>query len=364
MAEPNKTEQPEGQPKAVPVSPAAANSSRGLIGPDKIYQSKGSGLNLMNPIRIISTDPEPGFWKPIILDVSAVLFAAAFSYSFARYLAGGFSFWLVFAALLLWSAAAALEGFLQKSASRRFAIIFLESFALVAFFYAYAWQALAITGVLVLLVLLWGYFSVRRELRNAIEIRFFVASGKVVGKIITAAVIFMVVMYASLSNNNGNFFVSEHGFDVFFNWAAGFVNNFYPTPPLTGSFGDFAQAVARMQLQGNPQFQSLTARQQNDALAQSASQLMRAFAPAPSASEPASNAFYDYFSAAAAKLQNKFNNLFIGVWGLALFLILRSVGIIVVWAGQFVALVFYELMLATGFIRIKEQSATKETIEY
>jgi hypothetical protein len=319
-----------------------------------------------------STTP-PGYWKSILLDIFAVGLAALFGWTFSRYLAGGISFWFVGTALLLWGSASVIEGFLQLDIPRRFLIIFLESIALVIFFYAYAWQALAIAVIIVLVCLLWGYFSVRRELRNTIELRFFTASGKVLGKVITAAVVFMIIMYASLASGNGNFFVSQNGFDALFSWGAQFVNNFYPTVPLTGSFGDFAQAVARMQLQGNPQFQSLTPAEQSEALSDSASQVVGAFtggnasgtvATSPAASEPTSNVFYSYLSNIFVNLQNRFGAGFVGVWGLALFLILRSVGIIVVWVAQFVALLFYELLLATGFMKITEQTATKEKIGY
>jgi hypothetical protein len=35
-----------------------------------------------------------------------------------------------------------------------------------------------------------------------------------------------------------------------------------------------------------------------------------------------------------------------------------------VWIGQFLAMLFYELLLASGFIRIVEQPQTKELIEF
>jgi hypothetical protein len=281
------------------------------------------------------------------------------------------SFWFVLGALFFWSAMSVLEGFLAKNLSRRFLIIILESLALIAFFYANTWQALAITALLVMLCLMWGYIAIRRELRNTIQVRFFTASGKVIGKVITGAVVFAVIMYASLASNAGNFFLSQNGFNKFFSWAGGLVENFYPTFPLNGSFSDFAQAFARMQLQGNPQFQSLTPSEQSATLAQSADQVMGVFSNESStaitsstANEPASNAFYDYFTSLTMRMENRFGNAFIGVWGLFLFLVLRSIGVIAVWAAQFVSLIFYEILLATGFMRISEQPTTKETIEY
>jgi hypothetical protein len=334
-----------------------------LISPNKIYQPQVS-QNLMNPITIVE-DHSGQRWKTLIFDILAVIAAGGFGYSFARYLAGGgFSFWWVFVALLVWSAIAAVVGFIQKDMGHRFLVALFESAALVVFFYTVAWQAIAIAGVLILLCQLFGYFSIRRELGNTIEVRFFTASSKAVGKVVTAAVIFMIIMYGSIANNNGNLFVSEGVFNSFFNWTGAFVNKFYPSVPVTGSFGDFAQAIAQMQLQGNPAFQSLPAAQQSQAVADSAQQFMSGFTTSTNAATmPTSNVFYDYFVNLFSNLQNRYNDLFIGGWGLLLFLILRSIGIIVVWVGQFVTLILYEILLATGFMKITEHPATKETIE-
>jgi hypothetical protein len=341
-----------------PAQPAPPN----LISPNKLYQPQ-AGQNLMNPITIIRSDHPVMRWKILIFDILAVVSAGALGYAFARLLAGG-SFWWVSAALLGWSAISVIVGFIQKDASRRFLVAFLESIALIAFFYTVAWEALAITGILVLCCVLWGYFSVRREIRNTIEVRFFTASGKVVGRVITAAVVFMIIMYGSIANNNGNLFVSQGVFNTFFNWTGSFVNKFYPTVPLTGSFGDFAQAIAQMQLQGNSAFESLPPAEQSQAVADSAQQLMTGFTTSTNAAAtPTSNVFYNYLANLFANLQNQYNDLFIGGWGLLLFLILRSIGIIVVWVGQFAALILYEILLATGFMKITEHPATKETIE-
>jgi hypothetical protein len=348
-------------PPPIPTNQPVSRPS-GLISPDKIYQPQG-GQNLINPVTI-TEDRSNGFWKMLIFDFLTVIFAGSLGYAFARFLAGG-SFWWVFAALLVWSAVSVVVGFIQKNVERRFLVALLESVALVAFFYTVAWQAIAIAGLLILLCLLWGYFSIRRELRNTIEVRFFTASGKVVGKVVTAAVLFMIIMYGSVANNNGNFFVSQGVFNSFFNWTGDFVNKFYPTVPLTGSFGDFAQAIAQMQLQNNPTFKSLPPAEQNQAVADSAQQFMSGFTTSTSASTtPTSNVLYNYFVNLFSNLQNRYNDLFLGGWGLLLFLILRSIGIIVVWIGQFVTLILYEILLATGFMKITEHPATKETIEY
>lgn len=318
----------------------------------------------MKPIRVVNIEQPERHWKPLIFEILAVISAGAFGYTFARSLAGG-SYWWVFSAFLVWSAASVVVAFIQKDVRQRFLMAILESVVLIMFFYTVSWGALAITGVLVFLCLIWGYFSARRELSNTIEIRFFTASSKMVGKIITGAIIFMIIMYGAIANNNGSLFVSQGVFNSFFNWTGAFVNKFYPSVPVNGSFGDFAQAIAQMQLQNNPTYEKLTPAEQNQAIADSAQQFMSGFTTSTDAATmPTGNVLYDYLVNLFSNLQNRYNDLFIGSWGLLLFLILRSIGIIVVWIGQFAALILYEILLATGFMKISEQSATKEIFEY
>ena len=241
-------------------------------------------------------------------------------------------------------------------------LVFLESVALVAFFYSYPLQVLNLTALVVAVSTVWGYFSIRGELRNSLRIRFFAASSRAISKVATAALIFLIAMYAAVSIGRGNFFVPQNYFNGFFDWSSGIVANFYPGIPLDGSFGDFAQAVAQEQLKNNATFESLPADQQSQVLAASTAQIAGSFTPTPSATEPTREVFYSYFIAMASKLQGQFGNGFIFVWGLILFLILRTIAILAVWIAQFVTLVFYEFFLAIGFVAISEESESRELI--
>ena len=365
----------QDQPK-----PATPESSR--INPNKLspFSQAQSVQSVMNPISIPSEDASPS-WKPIVLDVLVVIFAGLFGYTFNRFFAGTLLFWWMLPALLLWSAISVIQAFLQKNRKRRFLIVVLEILAVALPSYQYGLQTIGLAAVLALLALLWGYYSGLHEMESSVEIRFFTASGKVIGKVVTAAVIFGVVVYASVATDTNNLFVSQNNFDMFFGKMAQAVNSVYPGVSLSGSASDFAQSVARAQLKNNPAFQTLPADQQNTTVQQFATQILGSFsapqqssstgvvasgtaATAPNPSEPASQVFYNYFTAQLAKMQDRLDGFFIGAWGLVVFFVLRGIGIIVVWAGEVVTLVIYELLLSTGFMRIKDQATTKESISY
>jgi hypothetical protein len=342
------------------------------VNPNKIFQAQ-IGQTVMNPVPL----PHVGIgkeWKTILFDAITVVFAGLFGYAFSRYLYGGLSFWWVVSALLIWCAVSVIEGLLQKDLKRRFIFAALEAMALLIFFFTLPRQALVLSGVITILVLVWGYVAMRHELENSVEVQFFTVSGKMVGKVVTAAVAFMIIMYASFTTVNGSFFVSENGFNVFYNWAAQFANNFYPTIQFNGSVENFAKGVAREQWQNNPAFAKLSPSEQSTALSQAEKQILGALTIAsgssstpeiaPTSTEPTSHVFYNYLAAQANTLQNRFNDFFIGAWGIMAFLIARGIGIIVVWVGQFVALILYELLLAADFMKVIEETATRETIAY
>jgi hypothetical protein len=332
--------------------------------------NKQNRQNFVDEVAVVNKERSTVLWKSLILEVAAVIFSGLFSYCLARYLVALSSFWPVLVVLFVWSAAEVLVDFLEKDISRRLLFVLFESIALVIFFYSYSLSILLLTGGISFLLLAWGYYAVHRELRNTIEIWFFAVSSKVVGKVVTIAAVMVVIMYATLTTSNGSFFISPTGFSAFFNWGSKVVNSFYPTVPLNSSFGDFAQAVAQVQLAGNPQYQGLTPAEQNLALSQSKNDIISSFASstAPNAvimsSTPTQNAFYDYLAGFAIQLQNRFDGWFTEIWGVVFFLILRSIGVMVVWVGQLVAMVFYEILLATGFMKIKEESSTKEVFDY
>ena len=302
-----------------------------------------------------------------MLDVLSVISAWLFGYLYYRYLSVGLSIWILLAGLTLFGVLTVLEMFLSKQSARRIIVILVETVALLMSFRIDSWQVLMVTGVVVWVVLVWGYLSGRSRTTTSIEVPFFGASGTTLGKFTTAMIIFMILAYTPQLSQNG-LIVPQQGFRVLFDWAAGFVNNFYPNVSLTDSFGTFVQGVATMELQDNPAFQSLPPSQQSTALDQTETDLTNNFSKSANTtltpSEPASDAFYDIFSGMLSSWRNSSSESFVVTWGVILFFVLRGIGIIFVWFAEFISLIFYEILISAGFMRITEEPQTKESIEY
>ena len=51
-------------------------------------------------------------------------------------------------------------------------------------------------------------------------------------------------------------------------------------------------------------------------------------------------------------------------WAAVIFIALRSVGIVFVWLAEFITLIFYESLIAMGFMKITEEEHVREVLGY
>lgn len=328
----------------------------------------GPGQNLISPNKQADFGKPPGYFKSIGLDFLSVATAAALGYSYFRYLTQGLSPWWIFGAFLAFSACSALQAFLAQGRGRRTLIVLAETIAFMACFFFYTdWQTVLVAGTAGFVVLLWGYFMGRWEVHNELEVQFFKATRSVLGKVVTAVILIMIIVYVPQAQGNG-VFLSQDNFKTLFDWSAGLLDNFYPSIPFTGSFGDFTKSFAQAELANDPSFGTLSAPQRSAAVDQTAAQLSDAVTKttgiAPTPDEPVSTVARDYIVSALDGTRSKFPSQFALLWIVVLFIILRSIGIVFVWIAQLAALVVYEVLIAIGFIRIDEIAETREAVVY
>lgn len=339
--------------------------------PDKIPPTAlGQNQNLINQIRIEKVEPlgkPPGFYKSIILDVLGVIFAFLTGYAYSRFLGGIWSLLVPVSAFLAFIMVLAIEALLEEKITRRIGTIIIEVVALLAPFYAFDAWILVVCAAIAIIFLLVGYLQCRSELDHGTTIRFFRSTHGTIAKAVTAAILIAIILYLPAARA-GAIFVGEPEFTGFFDWAAGILSGFYPAVSLTGSFGEFAQSLAKEELATNATFKLMSPDEQDAAVSAAAVQvgdsLSKSLGITVSASSSTSDVVYNIIQNMLQGWRNKFSVWFAAGWGFALFLILRSVGVVVVWIGQFLTMVVYELLLSAGAIRIMEEPRTKEIIEF
>src|SRR5581483_3751648 len=130
----------------------------------------------------------------------------------------------------------------------------------------------------------------------------------------------------------------------------------------------FAESIVQPDLSTSPFYQKLSAPEQASTTAMAVSQFIASytnrFKVEASSSTPAESVFYDTIVEMFRSLRDRLQGWFYALWGLILFLIVRGVGVILVWITQFLSLMVYEAMVASGFMKVVQHPATKETVEY
>src|SRR5258708_7460738 len=196
--------------------------------------------NLINPIKVTQIGPRVGFWKSIVLDVVTIGSALFFGYAYFSYLRVGLSLWFVFAAFLVYSACSVLQVFLTRKNSRGVFVFLAEAIGLLAFFVLYvSCEFFVVPWGVAFLIFVGVYFTSHSEIQNSMEVQFFGTTRSVLGKLTTGLLLFMVLIYAPQAQGEGAF-IPRNDFKMFYDWSSGFMNNFYPGIPLSGSFSDLS----------------------------------------------------------------------------------------------------------------------------
>ncbi len=325
--------------------------------------------NLISPAKLREVERPAGFYKSIVLDVLSIASALGFGYAYHRYLTGTLAPWYILGAALVFGALSALQAFLTKHFGRRALVILGEAAAFVAFFFRYDdWRVVFVTGIILFILLFFGYMRSHAVIGNSIELPFFRGTHDVLAAATSALLLFMIFVYAPQAQGPG-IFVPQQNFNTFFTWVSGFLNNFYPNIPFNSSFGEFSQSVAKMELANNPTFATLSPQAQSQAITQVSSQITQSVSQftgiaSPQPSEEMSDVIYRSIVGLLSNWQNRLQDKFIIAWVAALFIILRTFGIVFVWIAQFATLVVYEILIAAGFMHVGESTQTKETLEY
>ncbi len=330
----------------------------------------GQNQNLINPIRIEKIEPAgrpAGFYRSIVLDAIGVIAAFFAGYAYFEFLAKSWPLPVFIGAFLVFTVVFALEALLGEKAWRQMGVLAIETIAFLLPFYSFDRIILGVSAGVIFIFFMIGYLDSRSELNHGVTIRFFKATHGAVANAVTGGLLVAIILYLPVANA-GSVFIGESSFTGFFNWAAGVLGNFYPAISFTGSFSDFAQSIAKQELSSNTTFQSMSPSDQSTALVSATNQIETNFAKsigvAPSAASSMSTIAYGAIKNLLQGWRERFSVWFTAGWGITLFLILRSIGIVAVLIGQFLTMIAYEALLSLGVIRIKQEPRTKEVLEF
>jgi len=327
--------------------------------------------NNQNLARQVNAEPSmfarPEFYKPLIFDAVGILLALATGYGYAQYLSGQLSWSVLFFILTAFASVSALQTLFIKSFKRGLVVSVLKVIAILVFFITSGIEILSLAAAASLLFVLWGNVSGRSEMKSRLKIKFLKVAQLVLQKFTTALALMFVILY--LPRVGGvSALIPADGFRSFFDSTARAVNNFYPQINLTSSVDNFARSIAEEGLQNSGAWNSIAASGENTVLAQTSSQMVSAMAEKLginlSGRENLSDVLYNFVNGILNKWRGASEYWFVIGWAIMIFIVLRGFGTVFYWLAGFVAFLLYQILLATGFVRIEGEAKMQEIIEF
>jgi hypothetical protein len=222
-------------------------------------------------------------------------------------------------------------------------------------------------GVAVYCLLLWGDITTHRELTGSVEMRFFRITRPQFKKLTTALLVAGIVFYLPHWNPDDSFF-SKPNFNSIYTWAAGTANKFYPEIRFTSTVDNFVKSFAQLELKRDPRFNELTPYLQEQAFTNTSAEVLatirKGLAIEVKVEEQVADVAYRFILTMLADWRKQFGPEFLIAWAAAVFLILRSVGVLFYLVASGAAFLAYQLLIASNFIMVIGETKVQETVQY
>lgn len=326
---------------------------------------------MLNKTTLNEVEIDRSLVKIIILAIIGIIFSFFFGYFLKLFIIenrwdffiSSFSFALGFLTIFF------LNVFFIKNFSRSALIIFLESLAFLSVFYDWLSPKIIGAAFLSFLILLWGDYAGKEELKNMLKIKFWRVGKKVLPKAITALALFSSFASITVASVGGEkFFISQQTFDKIVSpiFEMKLLKNFFPEFDFSLPVGELINNLARNQVEQHPQAKLLPESAKQQLISQSAKELeekISDFVGKPiNLKSTFSEAIYDAMVYKFIQLPAEVKNII--PFGVAAIIFLTIIGFIlpIRWLVSFLAFLIYEICLALGFSNLALESRSREII--
>jgi len=294
------------------------------------------------------------FYALIVLEVMAVALAFVCAFFYRNYLLGS--------ALLImpvaWGSLFAIV------------VIVLEALALGApflFFPGVTLSYLIPSLVVVFAVIAWGERESRQELENGMKIKFFRVVKPMLGRTLTAGIVFAILLYVPQWEQKKEF-VSQSYFDEIFSWSMSVVKKTYPNIEPDSSLMIAAKGIAEKELMDKPMFAALDpairAREISLAAEEVLKNLTARIPLEVKPDEKINDIAYRFVANTLRDWYEKTGKAFLIGLGVLMFFVIRGVSMILYIPLSALAFLFYQTLFAMRIIHVSGESQLKEVIEY
>lgn len=306
------------------------------------------------------------FWKFLGLEIVSIVLAAATGVLFARFAAANGALRPVLVALAAYLAASFLRTLFSESRGRRTLDGVLEAAALTAPLVGTApLPHVLAAGFIAALFLLSADMAARRQYENSIKFRFLplarMRTGRAFSGILLAGLILFLPHWQTSEN-----LVPERQFGEVYGSAAVTARTVAPSVDLTATIGQFIRDLVQEQSEADSEFAKLPPdRKERELDAAAAAMLADAERSLGIPLRPdmrLEEAFRGYANSLFASWRESLGSAFGVFWLIVLFILLRGVGVTLVFISVMASLLAYEVLSALGFSAVLGETRTKENI--
>ncbi len=335
----------------------------------------GNNQNFSVQVSVDSATRPRGYFVAFFFELVSVLSAFALGYQYFRYLTQSTVMPTLTLLEVLWigipfTLAHVMSFLLVKSRQRRFAVLVLETAALMFFFGGFPNLKWIYFGAITLAVFffLWiGEHEAHAEMENAIKFKFLKVTGPLIAKTMSALVLMGVLLSLPQLQNDQGFFRGQQ-FSNFPGWGIKIAQRFFPGLSEDTTALSLAKKVAEIQLSKNENFAKLTPNAREAAVNQAATELIKTLSVSSTTVQTEDVSLgtitTQFLNSQLRIWYEKAPVTFLFIWALVLFFIFRGFGAIFGFVIGSMGFVIYQILIAMNIIHLTGESRLHEMIEY
>jgi len=309
------------------------------------------------------------FYKAFVFDILEILSAIGFSYFGLNYLNNKNSLWLFLLFLGSFLMFIIFNSVLNNDWRKRILVIFLETIGIFYFFLnVFTLKVILFLGLIFIIFRLWGEIQTNLEMKNSLKIKFFRFTKPVFSKSVSAIILVFISFYI-VNIQGSESFLSYNVFDIFWQNINAIYNKFYPDINVNGSINDFSKSLVFYEFKKNPDFKNYLLDEQEKVVQNGVFEMNQRILKflgqeTIDFNQEFKKTIYEFIFNGINNYYNKFGIYFVVLWGLILFLILKSIFFVFKSFFNIFLFIILHTLIVLNIIKISGETRTKEVLSF
>lgn len=325
---------------------------------------------LLAQVKPIKAELPRSFWKLLVFEAAAVILGAWAGRWLAAYFAGAVRLWPFLVAAGLFLIGSSLASAFSPVRMRRVISAVLQATAFLFGFLSLHPDPARITAVAAGFIFIFSFLGdemLWRELEGRVRVAFASTIHRKIGRSLTGYLLAAITLSLPVWQAQA-LPVPAAQFRSFYDGSIEAAAALFPELKLDSTVQDFAESVIKRQMHESGAYDSLPGNVRDAEIRKGAAAIIQDSAKSLNLKVAPDmrlgDVFYAYLTRTLTGWKQAFHDdfSFTLIWAAAIFIFLRGLGVLMVWAATLVATLGYELMIALGYVSVVGEPAAREKI--